>query len=79
MKAFSCIAIPITKLTRKETKFHWTESCKRDFQQLQAQLTSVPILVIPERGLEYTMYWDALKEGLGCVLMQGGKVVTYGS
>ena len=25
------------------------------------------------------MYCDALKDGLGCVLMQSGKVVAYGS
>ena len=42
-------------------------------------MTSTPILVIPERGLEYVVYYDTSKEGLGCVLMQGGKVVAYGS
>ena len=49
------------------------------FQQLKTQLTSTPILVILERGLEYVVYCDASKEGLGCVLMKGGKVVAYGS
>ena len=78
MKDFLCIAMPMAKLTRKRTKFFWTESCERAFQQLKAQLTSTPILVIPERGFEYAVYCDALKEGLGCVLMQGGKAVAYG-
>ena len=27
----------------------------------------------------YTMYCDASKEGLGCVLMQSERVVAYGS
>ena len=27
----------------------------------------------------YTVYYDASKDGLGCVLMQSGKVVAYGS
>ena len=42
-------------------------------------LTSVPILIVPERGQRYKMYCDALKDGLGCVLMQSGGVVAYGS
>ena len=43
------------------------------------RLTSAPILIIPERGQRYTVYCDASKDGLGCVLMQGGRVVAYGS
>ena len=36
-------------------------------------------LIIPERGLGYTVYCDASKDGFGCVLMQQGKVVAYAS
>ena len=43
------------------------------------RLTSTPILIIPERGVGYTVYCDASHDGLGCVLMQGGKVAAYGS
>ena len=42
-------------------------------------MTTAPILVIPERGVGYTIYCDASKQGLGCVLMQLGRVVAYGS
>ena len=28
---------------------------------------------------DYDLYCDALKVGLGCVLMQSGRVVAYGS
>ena len=31
----------------------------------------------PRQG--YTVYCDASRAGLGCVLMQSGRVVTYGS
>ena len=67
------------RLTRKEVKFVWDDSCERAFQELKRWLTSDPILIVPERGQKYTVYCDALKEGLGCVLMQSGKVVAYGS
>ena len=40
-------------------------------------LVEAPILVQPTSGKEYTLYSDALGIGLGCVLMQDGKVVAY--
>ena len=47
---FSWLATPMTKLTRKEVKFEWNDSCERAFQELKWRLTSAPILVVPERG-----------------------------
>ena len=70
-------AAPITKLTQKEVKFEWNDSCKRAFQELKWRLTSAPILVVPKRGRK--VYCDASKDGLGCVLMQSGRVVAYDS
>ena len=69
----------MTKLTRKEVKFEWNDLCERAFQKLKRRLTSAPILIVLERGQRYTMYCDAPKDGLGCVLMQYGRVVGYGS
>ena len=76
---FSRLVAPMTRLTRKEVKFMWDDSCERAFQELKRSRTSDPILIIPERGQRYTKYCDASKDGLGCVLMQSGKVVAYGS
>ena len=42
-------------------------------------LTSAPILVIPERGAGYVVYYNASLNGLGCVLMHKGRVVADGS
>ena len=33
----------------------------------------------PGQGTGYTVYCDASRAGLGCVLMQSGRVVAYGS
>ena len=76
---FSRLATPMTRLTRKEVKFVWDDSCERAFQELKRKLTSTPMLIVSERGQRYTVYCDALKDGLGCVLMQSGKVMAYGS
>ena len=40
---------------------------------------SAPILTIPLGGGGFTIYCDASRKGLGCVLMQHGKVVAYAS
>ena len=69
----------MTRLTRKEVKFVWDDSCERAFQELKRRLTSALIRIVPERGHGYIVYCDASKDELGCVLMQSGKVVAYGS
>ena len=46
---------------------------------MKRRLTSAPILVVPKRGQGYTVYCDASRARLGCVLMQFRKVVAYGS
>ena len=76
---FSQLAAPMTRLTRKEVKFVWDDSRELAFQGVKRRHTSTPILIVPERGQRYTVYCDASKDGLGCVLMQSGKVVAYGS
>ena len=76
---FSKITAPMTKLTRKEVKFDWDDRCEEAFQELKRRLTSAPILIVPDRGQRYTVYCDASRPGLRCVLMQSGRVVAYGS
>ena len=42
-------------------------------------LVEAPVLTQPTSGKEYTLYSDVSGIGLGCVLMQDGKVVAYAS
>ena len=44
---FSCIAAPLTQLTRKNVKFEWTEECEKSFQELKRRLVTAPVLTIP--------------------------------
>ena len=76
---FSRLAAPMTRLTRKEVKFDWDDQCGEAFQELKRRLTTTPILIVSDRGQGYTVYCDASRAGLGCVLMQSGRVVAYGS
>nr|AAN01260.1 Putative retroelement [Oryza sativa Japonica Group]AAP53141.1 retrotransposon protein, putative, Ty3-gypsy subclass [Oryza sativa Japonica Group] len=76
---FSKIAKPMTRLLQKDVKYKWSEECEQSFQELKSRLISAPILILPDPKKGFQVYCDASKLGLGCVLMQDGKVVAYAS
>ncbi|XP_025616744.1 uncharacterized mitochondrial protein AtMg00860-like [Arachis hypogaea] len=78
-KGFSQLALPLTKLTRKDTLFVWTSECEESFQALKQRLTTTPVLVLSEPREPFEVYYDASLKGLGCVLMQHRNVVAYAS
>ena len=45
---------------------------------MKRRLTTAPILIVPDRGQGYTLHCDASRAGLGCALMQSGRIVAYG-
>ena len=77
IEGFSKIALPLTKLTQEGVKFEWSDDCECSFQELKNRLVSAPILTIPSGLGGFVVYSDASHQGLGCVLMQHGKVVAY--
>jgi hypothetical protein len=79
IKDFSKIAKPMTRLLEKNKDFDWTEKCKANFEELKKRLTSAPMLILPDITKKLDIYCDASRQGLGFVLMQDGKVVTYAS
>ena len=52
------------RLTQKEVKFEWNDQCEKAFPELKRRLTSAPILIVPEMGHMYTVYYDVSKDGL---------------
>ncbi|KAL0541655.1 hypothetical protein IC582_021709 [Cucumis melo] len=76
---FSRIATPLTQLIRKGAPFIWSKACEDSFQNLKQKLVTIPVLTIPDGSGSFVIYSDASKKGLGCVLMQQGKVVAYAS
>lgn len=79
VKGFASMAQPLTKLTGKDVQFVWTEGCDASFSKLKEMLTTTPVLALPMDNEPYVVYTDASKVGLGCVLMQQGKVIAYAS
>ncbi|GKC09553.1 putative reverse transcriptase domain-containing protein [Tanacetum coccineum] len=47
------------------------------FQTLKDKLCNVPVLALPNRSEDFVVYLDASGLGLGCVLMQRGKIIAY--
>ncbi|GJY20650.1 putative reverse transcriptase domain-containing protein [Tanacetum coccineum] len=79
---------PITKWLRPTTvpklEAFWDlrcnyRRCMESFEELKRRFVSSPILTLPMGTSGYQIYSDASKKGLGCVLMQHGKVIAYES
>ncbi|GJR17694.1 putative reverse transcriptase domain-containing protein [Tanacetum coccineum] len=79
IEGFSKIVKPMTKLTQKKVKFEWGDKQEAAFQLLKQKLCSAPILALPEGSEDFIAYCDASKKGLGAVLMQREKVISYAS
>jgi hypothetical protein len=44
---------------------------------LKKRLTTAPVLVLPDLAKKFDIYCDASRQGLGCILIQDGQVVSY--
>ncbi|GJR13388.1 putative reverse transcriptase domain-containing protein [Tanacetum coccineum] len=79
IKNFSKIAKSLTILTQKCKTFDWGEEQELAFQTLKDKLCNAPVLALPDGPEDFVVYCDASGIGLGCVLMQRGKVIAYAS
>ncbi|GKC27330.1 putative nucleotidyltransferase, ribonuclease H [Tanacetum coccineum] len=76
---FSKIAKSLTILTQKFKTFDWGEEHELAFQTLKDKLCNAHVLALPDGPKDFVVYCDAFGIGLGCVLMQRGKVIAYAS
>ena len=47
--------------------------------EIEEEVDYFPVLTLPEDTQGFVVYCDASRVGLGCVLMQNGKVISYAS
>ncbi|GJR37529.1 putative reverse transcriptase domain-containing protein [Tanacetum coccineum] len=73
------IAKSLTVLTQKNKKYIWGDEQEMAFQTLKDSLCNAPILALPDGPEDFVVYCDVSCQGLGCVLMQRGKVIAYAS
>ena len=79
IEGFSKLAKPMTALLEKNAKFVWSEKCQASFEELKKRLTIALVLILPDLSKNFSIYCDASRRGLGCVLMLEGRVVAYAS
>ncbi|GKC39095.1 putative reverse transcriptase domain-containing protein, partial [Tanacetum coccineum] len=59
---------------RKNQKYEWAKEQEEAFQTLKDNSGNAPILLFPDGSKEFVVYYNVSNQGLGCVLMQRGKV-----
>ena len=76
---FSDIASPLYNLLEKDVQFSWTVDCQKGFERLKNALSTSPVLGYPSLDKEFALYTDASGVGVGAVLEQAGRVISYAS
>ncbi|XP_075481157.1 uncharacterized protein LOC142521868 [Primulina tabacum] len=78
---FELLVMPfdVTNAPAKNVKFVWSDECESSFLEWKKRLTTAPVLTLPSGSGGFTVCTDASLKGLGCVLMQHGKVISYAS
>jgi hypothetical protein len=79
IEGFSKISKPMTELLEKDKQFEWTPTCEASFQELKKQLMTTLVLMMSDMEKPFSIYCGVSGQGLGCVLMQEGRVVAYAS
>jgi hypothetical protein len=79
IEGFSKIVKPMIVLLGNKVEFKWTKKCQEAFKALKEKLTTAPVLALPDVDKPFSVYCDACYTGLGCMLMQEGRVVAYSS
>ncbi|GJX25978.1 putative reverse transcriptase domain-containing protein [Tanacetum coccineum] len=70
---------PLTLLTQKNKTYVWGDEQDEAFRVLKEKLCNALVLALPDGPDDFVVYYDASKQGFGCVLMQKGKVIAYAS
>ena len=65
---FADAARPMTKFTRKDTKFEWSDDCQPGFEYWKTCLTESPILKYPNLQKRYVVFTDASDQAVAAVL-----------
>uniref|UniRef100_A0A8C5R8C8 Gypsy retrotransposon integrase-like protein 1 n=1 Tax=Leptobrachium leishanense TaxID=445787 RepID=A0A8C5R8C8_9ANUR len=70
IQGFSSIILPLTGLTKQQTKFCWSTEAQQAFNALKHRFSTAPILVLPDPLRPYEVEVDASDVGIGAVLTQ---------
>ena len=77
IQGYSVLAKPLTDLLKANTPFIWSTACQNAFQLLKLELSSAPVLALPNPDLQFELVCDACKDGIGAVLLQTGRPICF--
>ena len=67
---FSQLIAELTKLIKKDAKFHWPESAQKAFDNAKTRLSSEKCISFANFSLPFTLVTDASSVAMGAVLLQ---------
>lgn len=59
VQGYSNLVRPLTNLTRKSTRWQWSDECQRAFNDLKERLTTASVLALPDPEKPYEVITDA--------------------
>ena len=76
---YSSITEPLRRLTKQENTFTWTDEQEQAFIRLKDSLVSDQVMTYFNPSLPSELWVDASPVGVSGILIQQGKIVSYGS
>jgi len=80
IQGYSNLVRALNDLLKKDVPYKWTDGCSVAFRGLKEALLNAPVLTLPDFSADapdFDVWCDASGFGLGAVLLQGGRVISY--
>lgn len=74
---YSTITEPLRRLTKQDTKWHWSTEQRRSFEKLKSELTADHVMAYCDPNKDTVV--DASPVGLAALLTQDNKIIAHAS
>lgn len=76
---YSTITEPFRRLTKQDTKWHWSTVQRRSFEKLKSELTADHVMAYCDANKDTVLIVDASPVGLAALLTQDNKIIAHAS